>query len=188
LGNTTCGKMGILTGPEIAVGLTRPSTARYALVTVCRLILYSGYRISEGITDDYLISNVHCASGTTAEAMTHWHEVFGGKLEILNYRDTPLEDIGFEPDPDAVAHATLTLPQGVIAGGDSMDSENDYPIRGTAYSLLYTTETPEEAEQFIEKLRSGGSIGMPFQKAPWGDWYGQVFDRFGVMWAFSCEA
>src|SRR5699024_10488002 len=103
-------------------------------------------------------------------------------------RDTPLEDIGFDPDPDAVAHATLTLPHGVIAGGDSMDSENDYPIRGTAYSLLYTTETPEEAEQFIEKLRSGGSIGMPFQKAPWGDWYGQVFDRFGVMWAFSCEA
>ncbi|MGO1942576.1 MAG: VOC family protein [Yaniella sp.] len=126
--------------------------------------------------------------GTTAQAMTHWHEVFGGELDIQYYRDTPLEDIGFDPDPDAVAHATLTLPQGVIAGGDSMDSENDYPIRGTAYSLLYTTETPEEAEQFIEKLRSGGSIGMPFQKAPWGDWYGQVFDRFGVMWAFSCEA
>ena len=87
--------------------------------------------------------------GTTAKAMTHWHEVFGGELEILYYRDTPLEDMGFEPDPGAVAHATLTLPQGVIAGGDSMDSENDYPIRGTAYSLLYTTETPEEAEQFI---------------------------------------
>jgi len=28
---------------------------------------------------------------------------------------------------------------------------------------------------------------MPFEKAPWGDWYGQVFDRFGVMWAFSSE-
>jgi PhnB protein len=28
---------------------------------------------------------------------------------------------------------------------------------------------------------------MPFEKAPWGDWYGQVFDRFGVMWAVSVE-
>src|SRR5699024_11962513 len=45
--------------------------------------------------------------GTTAKAMTHWHEVFGGELEILYYRDTPLEDMGFEPDPGAVAHATL---------------------------------------------------------------------------------
>jgi PhnB protein len=26
---------------------------------------------------------------------------------------------------------------------------------------------------------------MPFEQAPWGDWYGQVFDRFGVMWAIS---
>src|SRR5699024_12596201 len=61
LGNTTCGKLGILTGFEIVVGLARPSTARYALVTACRLLLYSGYRISEGITDDYVISNLHCA-------------------------------------------------------------------------------------------------------------------------------
>ena len=25
------------------------------------------------------------------------------------------------------------------------------------------------------------------RQAPWGGWYGQVFDRFGVMWAFSCD-
>lgn len=127
--------------------------------------------------------------GTTAEAMTHWHEVFGGDLQILYYRDQPLEGMGFEPDPDAVAHATLTLPGGIIAGGDAMDHETDYPVRGTAYSLLCTVGTPEEARTFITKLlEGGGSEGMPFGQAPWGDWYGQVFDRYGVMWAFSCEA
>lgn len=69
-----------------------------------------------------------------------------------------------------------------------MDDSTDYPVRGTAYSLLYTTDTPEEARGYIEALIGrGGSEGMPFEKAPWGDWYGQVFDRFGVMWAFSCE-
>ncbi len=127
--------------------------------------------------------------GTTAEAMTHWHEVLGGDLEILRYRDVATEGMGFEPDPEAVAHATLTTPAGVIAGGDSMDHENHYPVRDTAYSFLYTTETPEQAQTLIEKFRAGGgSEGMPFAKAPWGDWYGQVFDRFGVMWAFSCPA
>lgn len=126
--------------------------------------------------------------GTTAEAMEHWHEVFGGELNIMRYGDMQLEGMPFEPDPQAVAHATLTLEGGIIAGGDSMDAETDYPVRDTAYSMLYTTDTPEESRRLIEKLvDGGGSIGMPFEKAPWGDWYGQVFDRYGVMWSFSCE-
>lgn len=127
--------------------------------------------------------------GTTAEAMEHWHEVFGGELQILRYGDMQLEGMPFTPPPTAVAHATLTLPAGTIAGGDAMDSENDYAVRGTAYSLLYTTDTPDEATSLIGKLiDGGGSAGMPFERAPWGDWYGSVFDRFGVMWAFSCSA
>lgn len=82
--------------------------------------------------------------GTTAEAMQHWHDVLGGELQILRYGDMPLEGMPFEPDPQAVAHSTLVLPggAGTIAGGDAMDPENDYPVQGTAYSLLYTIDTP----------------------------------------------
>ncbi len=74
--------------------------------------------------------------GNTAEAMEHWHDVFGGELNVMRYGDTPMEGMPFEPDPQAVAHATLTLPIGIIAGGDGMKDGNDYPVRGTAYSLL----------------------------------------------------
>lgn len=126
--------------------------------------------------------------GTTAEAMHHWHEVFGGELTILKYGDMALEGMPFEPDPNAVAHATLVTAAGTIAGGDAMDDGTDYPVRGSAYSLLYTTDTPEQARGLIEKLvAGGGEIGMPFEKPPWGGWYGQVFDRYGVMWSFSCD-
>ncbi len=127
--------------------------------------------------------------GTTGEAMEHWHAVFGGELQILRYGDMPpMPDMPIEPDPKAVAHAMLVLPAGIITGGDSMDPGTDYPVRGTAYSLMYETDTPDEAREFIQRfLDGGGEIGMPFEPAPWGGWYGQVFDRFGVMWAFSCE-
>lgn len=125
--------------------------------------------------------------GNTAEAMEHWHDVFGGDLQIFRYGDMELEGMPFEPDPNAVAHASLKLPAGEITGSDVMD-DKDYPIRDTAYSLLYTAETPEEARELFQKLLDGGgSVGMPLEVAPWGDLYGQVFDRFGVMWSFSCE-
>ncbi|WP_336992712.1 VOC family protein [Leucobacter sp. VD1] len=130
--------------------------------------------------------------GTTGEAMQHWHEILGGELQIMRYGDMPpMEGMPFTPDPKSVAHSTLVLPDGagVIAGGDSMDDGTDYPVRGSAYSMLYTTDTPDEARAFIQKfLDGGGTVGMPFEQAPWGDWYGQVFDRYGVMWSFSCDA
>lgn len=128
--------------------------------------------------------------GNTAEAMEHWHEVFGGELSIIRYGDMQLEGMPFEPDPNAVAHSTLTLPEGrgVITGGDSMDLGTEYAVRDTAYSLMYTTDGPEDARVYIDRLLAGGGeMGMPFEVAPWGGYYGQVFDRFGVMWAFSCE-
>lgn len=125
--------------------------------------------------------------GNTAEAMEHWHDVFGGDLQIFRYGNMELEGMPFESDPNAVAHASLKLPAGEITGSDVMD-DKDYPIRDTAYSLLYTAETPEEARELFQKLLDGGgSVGMPLEVAPWGDLYGQVFDRFGVMWSFSCE-
>lgn len=125
--------------------------------------------------------------GNTAEAMRHWHSIFGGELTIVTYGDMTLEDMPFEPDPNAVAHATLSLPVGEIAGSDVMD-DGEYPVEGTAYSILYSTDTDDEARELFHKLLDGGGrVGMPLEVAPWGDLYGQVFDRFGVMWAFTCE-
>ncbi|MDJ1372182.1 VOC family protein [Gulosibacter molinativorax] len=126
--------------------------------------------------------------GTTAEAFEHWHEVLGGELKMQKYGDTPMPGMPFEPDPNAVAHVTLDLPGGHLAGGDAMDDET-YNIEGSAYSLLYQVDTVEDAQAIIDKfVAAGGRVGMPFEQAPWGDHYGQVFDKFGVMWALNVPA
>ena len=133
------------------------------------------------------LSTYFALPGNTAEAMEFWHSVFGGDLTILRYGDMPMEGLPFEPDPNAVAHSSLRFAAGEIAGSDVMD-DKEYPVRDTAYSMLYSAETPEEARELFEKmLGGGGTVGMPLEVAPWGDLYGQVFDRFGVMWAFTCE-
>ncbi|MFZ2512165.1 MAG: VOC family protein [Gordonia sp. (in: high G+C Gram-positive bacteria)] len=127
--------------------------------------------------------------GTAEAAFNHWYSVLGGQLNIMKYRDFSMEGMPFEPDPNAVAHAVLVTDAGQIAGGDAMDGETDYPVRGTAYSLLYTAGSVPRAQEIIDGfIAGGGSLGMPFAVAPWGGWYGQVFDKFGVMWALSVDA
>lgn len=126
--------------------------------------------------------------GNAREAFAHYQEVFGGELNIMGYEGMDTSGFPVQPAPDAVAHASLLVLGGEITGADVGDGK-DYPLRDTAYSLLYTLDDPEQARGIIEKLTSGGgSQHMPFAMAPWGDWYGQAFDRFGVMWAFSVPA
>lgn len=130
------------------------------------------------------ISTYVTFNGYTTEVLKHWQEVFGGDLDLLTYAETKMEGMPFEPPPGALAHGVLTLPGGVISGGDSMDG--DYPIRDTAYSLLYNAESVEDAQERITRLvTAGGEETMKFEEAPWGGSYGQVFDKFGVMWSFN---
>lgn len=114
--------------------------------------------------------------------------MFGGTLHLLQYRDAPMGELPFAPDPQAVAHAHLDLPGGVITGGDSVGGDDTYPVTGTAYSLLYSCEDLDSAREVIAKiLAAGGKENLPFEKAPWGAHYGQVFDPFGVLWAFNVD-
>ena len=126
--------------------------------------------------------------GNAEEAFNHYHEVLGGKLNLLKYADMPpMEGMPFEPDPAQVAHAQLDLPGGTITGGDAMPGES-LAVKDSVYSLLYDLDDSQQAQDIIEKLvAAGGSINMPFELAPWGGHYGQVFDKFGVMWAFSVD-
>lgn len=127
--------------------------------------------------------------GNAAEVFEHWAKIFDGDLVMMKYGEMPTEGFPFQPDPDAVAHAQLTLAGGTITGGDNMPGSPELPLQDTAYSLLYTLDTPEDATRLITGLiDGGGQLAMPFEEAPWGGFYGQVMDRFGVLWAFDVEA
>nr|NLD41161.1 VOC family protein [Actinomycetales bacterium] len=126
--------------------------------------------------------------GNAREAFEYYHHTFGGELQLLTYADFPMEGMPFEPDPNAVAHAILTLDGGTIAGSDATPGEQ-LVVRDSVYSLLYSLDSVERARALIQALvDGGGEVGMPFEEAPWGGYYGQVFDRFGVMWAFDVDA
>ena len=125
--------------------------------------------------------------GNAKEAFEHYQEMFGGELDIMSYDQFgDLSGFPFAPPPGTIAHAQLHGGLVTLAGGDGMAPEGQElpPLGSEVYSFLIGLDTVDEAHALIEKVTSnGGKLAMPFELAPWGDHYGQVTDRFGVMWA-----
>ena len=53
---------------------------------------------------------------------------------------------------------------------------------GTNYSMSLSGDNEAELKGYFEKLLIGGSVTMPLEKAPWGDKFGMLTDKFGVPW------
>ncbi len=49
-----------------------------------------------------------------------------------------------------------------------------------ALALSYGDEA--EARQAFENLAEGGEVKYPFELQPWGAYYGEIEDKFGVNW------
>ncbi|EWS80971.1 VOC family protein [Brachybacterium phenoliresistens] len=125
--------------------------------------------------------------GNAAEAFAYYAEIFGGELELSKYDDFPdMSGFPFTPPPGSVAHAQLHGGLVTLAGGDGMAMEGQAlpGLESDVYSYLIGLDTVEQAEALIEAMTSSGAeVAMPFELAPWGDHYGQVKDRYGVLWA-----
>jgi PhnB protein len=39
-----------------------------------------------------------------------------------------------------------------------------------------------ELAGYYERLSAGGTVLMPLEKAPWGDKFGMVTDKYGIQW------
>lgn len=124
--------------------------------------------------------------GNAAEALAFYQTVLGGTVETMPYSSMadsmPPEHM---PDnPDLVMHGALTLPDGLcLMAADTPPSMGyEAPSSGMTIALTGEAGDLERLRGAYEKLCEGGKADMPFDKAPWGDWFGQVTDKFRVSW------
>jgi len=117
----------------------------------------------------------------TREAMDFYRSVFGGDLQV-----TPFGDMAREPSQkDLVMHASLTAPNGFhLMAADTFDDDGRSP--GMTISLSGDDEA--ELRGYWDKLAEGASVAMPLEKAPWGDSFGMLTDKFGVPWMVNIAA
>jgi len=116
-------------------------------------------------------------AGNTREAMEFYHDVFGGRLDIVTFADFKLDDM----PPDGVMHAALITDQFTLFASDAMAGAED-SWKGTRVYLSLMGDDVETLTVWFYRLAEHGRIGMPLEKQMWGDTYGQVVDRYGIEW------
>jgi PhnB protein len=112
------------------------------------------------------------------QAMEFYKSVFGGDLNISTFGQG-----GMPHDPaeaNKVMHAQLNAPNGFVLMGSDTPASMGAPRGNGAISLSGDDE--RELRGYWDKLSSGGNVMMPLEKAPWGDSFGMLADKFGVSW------
>ena len=114
--------------------------------------------------------------GTARMALEFYREVFGGELALFTYADFGRED----GPADAIAHGELSGPV-LLSGSDVPSGRPVVRVEGMLFSLLGTAD-PDVLRQWFDALADGGEVIDPLQLRGWGDYDGQVVDRFGLPW------
>ena len=118
-------------------------------------------------------------NGNAKEAMEFYTSVFGGKLEMNTYKEG-----GMPHDPseeNKIMHAMLVADNGITLMASDTPKGWDYNP-GTNISISLSGDDDAELNGYWDKLSEGAKIDAPLEKAPWGDTFGMITDKFGIRW------
>jgi PhnB protein len=118
--------------------------------------------------------------GTAREAMTFYRSVFGGELAISSFTDFGMP-VG-EGEGDLVMHSQLEVADGLLLMGSDVPSHMPYTPGENTFSVSLSGDDEAKLTGWFTGLSEGATIAEPLQKAPWGDSFGMLTDRFGVSW------
>ena len=115
--------------------------------------------------------------GNCREAFTRYQEIFGGELFVMGMSDMPGDDA---IDSDRVAHAALSLPNGVLMASDAPPGAEFGRVQGMY--VHYEASDPGDAKRVFDALAEGGEVEMPMGETFFAEAYGICRDRFGTPW------
>ncbi len=113
------------------------------------------------------------------EAMDFYKTIFGGKLTVSTFKENhvskdPAED-------DKVMHAMLEGENGIMFMAADTPNAMEYKS-GASISMSLSGDDEALLSGYYNKLSEGGTPFMPLEKAPWGDTFGMLTDKFGITW------
>ena len=123
--------------------------------------------------------------GNCEEAFRFYERLLGGTITtLMRVSDLPPDVPAPGGSRDAVIHVAMDVAGGELLGND-VPAERFQPVRS---SYLYlAVDSPEEAERIFTALAEGGQVTMPLAETFFATRFGQLRDRFGVLWTVLHE-
>jgi PhnB protein len=118
--------------------------------------------------------------GTAREAMTFYRAVLGGELRVSSFTDFGMPVA--EGEGDLVMHSQLEGPDGLLLMGADVPSHLPYAAGQNTFSVSLSGDDEATLTRWFTGLSEGATVTQPLEKAPWGDSFGMLTDRFGVSW------
>jgi PhnB protein len=116
---------------------------------------------------------------TARQAMQFYSSVFGGELTMSTFAELHASEDPAEQDK--IMHSMLVTDHGLtLMAADTPNSMGYTP--GTNFAVSLSGEDEGELRGYWDKLSDGAAVTMPLDKAPWGDQFGMLTDRFGISW------
>ena len=118
--------------------------------------------------------------GTARDAMTFYQSVLGGELISNTFDDFGMQ-VG-EGEGGLLMHSQLTAAAGFLLMGADVPSHMDYSRGVNDGSVSLSGDDEAELTGYWLKLSEGATVSQPLEKAPWGDSFGMLTDKFGITW------
>lgn len=123
--------------------------------------------------------------GNCLEAMTFYHECFGGKLTVMTNEESPMgADIPAELKK-RIMHANIIKDGLVLMASDGIP--NKPLVTGDTITLSLNCSTEAEIDDLYAKLSAGGQQNMPLGDQFWGAKFGMLTDKFGMNWMLNFD-
>jgi len=127
-------------------------------------------------------------AGDAREAMEFYNAALGGELSMMTFQEG-MND-GNPATAELIMHSSLFLERGIHLMASDSTPEMTVTSNG---AVALSSDATDEADNAVltkwwEALTAGATIEVPLEKAPWGDSFGQLRDKFGVVWMFNISA
>ena len=117
---------------------------------------------------------------TARQAMEFYKSVFGGELTMNTFGEFG-QSSNHPGSENLIMHSQLETPTGFKLMGADTPPHMEYKGAG---NITVSLSGDDEAalSGYWKKLSEGANVTLPLEKAPWGDSFGMLTDRYGIAW------
>jgi len=125
--------------------------------------------------------------GRAEEAFLFYKSVFGGEFSsLVRFKDMPMPGAKIPKEAeDKIMHLALPVGGDVLMASDALESMGQKLVPGNNVYLSVHADGKAEADRIFGALAAGGAVEMALADQPWGDYWGSLKDKFGVLWMVS---